>query len=381
MGNDRDEKFDGHEESEYHFSDEEVSYEVENETPKKAAAPSSGSEQKESIISRLTGSKRMLVSLGVFLVLVFVVYKIVSPTTSTPPSEITAAPVVAQQNTMPKNPPVTSQAQNQPAAPVVPSPATMAQNANQPAVATQQPAEPAAAAPAQAPSPMPIPPSGASLMPSAQQLPTAAPVTVPTPGAQQAIMAQQGAQPAIPAQQQNPAEAMPGVIPIQAPVPPSYINQPTSSAATAYDVKATALTADTERLMSQFQANYTQKFNEYATQNKALQEQVQSLNARVATMENHLNQLIQVLTRQQSISTNPAAAVPAQAEQPKVSYNVQAIIPGRAWLKSENGETFTVAEGDVIKNLGRVTKIDPYDGLVEINTGYKAISLSYGTGG
>jgi hypothetical protein len=34
----------------------------------------------------------------------------------------------------------------------------------------------------------------------------------------------------------------------------------------------------------------------------------------------------------------------------------------------------------MVRGLGRVTKIDPYDGVVEINTGNKIISLSYGNG-
>ena len=44
------------------------------------------------------------------------------------------------------------------------------------------------------------------------------------------------------------------------------------------------------------------------------------------------------------------------------------------------GEYEHISEGDTVKSLGRVTKIDPYDGIVEINTGRKVISLSYGTG-
>jgi hypothetical protein len=91
-------------------------------------------------------------------------------------------------------------------------------------------------------------------------------------------------------------------------------------------------------------------------------------------------------------NSNPNAAYPnnganpgptSQLAQPeaKSPYNVQAIIPGRAWLRAENGETLTVTEGDLIKDLGRVSKIDPYDGVVEINTGTKVISLAYGNGG
>ena len=97
-----------------------------------------------------------------------------------------------------------------------------------------------------------------------------------------------------------------------------------------------------------------------------------------------MNQLVQVLMRQnQPQQSNPSPAnvvgdMPQSTYQPKIPYNVQAIIPGRAWLRADNGETVTVTEGDVIKDVGRVTKINPYDGVVDINTGNRVISLSYG---
>ncbi len=64
--------------------------------------------------------------------------------------------------------------------------------------------------------------------------------------------------------------------------------------------------------------------------------------------------------------------------EPKIAFTVQAIIPGRAWLKSDSGDTVTVAEGDALKGIGRITKIDPYDGIVQIDTGRKVVTLSYG---
>ena len=140
--------------------------------------------------------------------------------------------------------------------------------------------------------------------------------------------------------------------------------------------------------MSQLQTEYTQKINDYAAQNKALQDQVQALNARVAGMEMQINHLVQALTHQNQPSTNLAPATmpsprqfPPVGPEQKIAYSVQAIIPGRAWLRSESGEALTVTEGDTIKDLGRVVKIDPYDGVVEVNTGNKVVSLAYGNGG
>lgn len=440
MLNDRDDKFEGHEESEYHFSDEEVSYEVEPETQKTSTAIA---EPKESLIKRLGSSKRMLISGGVFFALVFVVYKMVSPTAPVVPTDIAAAPVSQQPaQQMAANTPAQqapSAAQSAPAAP-------MSAQTNQLAASTQQPAAPQAM-PQQNPAPE------ANAMPSAAQ--SAAPQNMLTPAQQQANAMPQAApqnnmsapsqamqgtmgsntqamsSPAQPMQQmpqpntqqtqqampQQPAgveqanaqqpivqvvSGLPDVIPVQtAPVSTAQqaqVAQQNSNLPGNVEAKISSMANQNDQMITQLENQYSQKVNDYANQNKALQDQVQTLNSRVANMESQMNQLIQVLTRQpNSQSNNPGAApgpssssniqpVPVAAQQAaqvadaRVAYNVQAIIPGRAWLRSDNGETVTVAEGDVIKDLGRVSKIDPYDGIVEINTGSKVISLSYGNG-
>jgi len=54
---------------------------------------------------------------------------------------------------------------------------------------------------------------------------------------------------------------------------------------------------------------------------------------------------------------------------PARSYYVQAIIPGRAWLKANNGQIITVGLGDSIPGFGQVTLIDPQNGMVRTNAG------------
>jgi len=335
MSNNRDDKFEGQDDSEYHFSDEEVSYEVESETP--AAAPVSSSGEGRGFASRMTGSRRMLISFVVFLAIVFVVYKVVSPSSSTPSTDITAAPTVS------------------------------AQTGTAPAATSPQVAAPAAPVVATTPPPAPAQP--------------AVSVAPPAPA-----LAQQPQQLA-PATQNPPAVAtLPAVIPVQSALPAG--GQSPAAAMGAYiEDKSQSLTTASQQAMAQIQTQYTQQFNEFTTQNKSLQSQIQTLSTRVADMETQINQLVQVLTRRNhaappsSMNTPAPHVQPARSPEVKIAYNVQAIIPGRAWLKSENGETLTVAEGDVIRDVGRVTKIDPYDGVVEINTGTKAVSLSYGNGG
>jgi hypothetical protein len=171
---------------------------------------------------------------------------------------------------------------------------------------------------------------------------------------------------------------LPAVIPVQSTVP-SY----NTTQLGPVEAGTASLSAESDRLMNELQNQYAQQFNNLSTQSKVLQDQVQTLSARVATMETQLNQLVQALTQRNQANTPsamPAAPVEHHASEPKIGYSVQAIIPGRAWLKSDNGETVTVAEGDVIRDVGRVTKIDPYDGVVEINVNGRTASLSYGNG-
>lgn len=449
MLNDKDdEKYESSEESEYHFSDEEAGYDVEPESVEGEAAPAPEAERSKNAApagERLAPSKRMMVSLVVFLGLVFAVYKIVAPTTPTQPTEIIAPAAVASKAVMSDVPPQQPvQAAYNTAAPVAKPVVASAPAVAQPAMPVQQPvvapqtqaqqqtvaasAQPAAMPmpaavsaetnmqPVAAPAPMTAIPAAAPNPPqpmAMNQPPVAAPQPMsqqPQPMApemtQQAMTAPQPSAPMPPANMQQPMQqqaaapqaagtpaaiGMPAVIPVQSPMTGYAAGPAGAQGVTEADVKMASMQADSIKLMSKLQTDYAQKITDFQSQNKALQDQVETLNSRIITMESQLNQLVQTLTRQQSQTQSNAQQAPSGNEaeivaepQPsmeqRIAYNVQAIIPGRAWLKSDNGETLTVAEGDTIKSLGRVTKIDPYDGVVEINTGRKIVSLSYGTG-
>ena len=290
MRDDREEKPTNYEDSEYHFSDDDISYEAEPQS-KATAVPV----EKPSILSKMPQSKRLLAAIIIFLILVFIVYRMVMPSNSVPATDITSVPL---------------------ATPVV-TPARPITNTT-----AQVPAQPAAT--------------------------------------EQSV-------------------TLPATMPVANKLSDSSTNA-VSQQSTMNDA-ARALSLQTEQLINQFSANYNQKINDALADNKKMQDEMQVLTTRVSTLEAQLGQLIQVLTAQMQ-NTKKAAPAPTPAPERQIStrYSVQAIIPGRAWLRSDNGESLTVTEGDAIKDLGRVTKIDPYDGIVEINTGSKTISLSYGSG-
>jgi len=50
-------------------------------------------------------------------------------------------------------------------------------------------------------------------------------------------------------------------------------------------------------------------------------------------------------------------------------YYLQGMVPGRAWLVLENGNTVTVDVGDTLPGYGKVTEISPVQGLVRTSNG------------
>ena len=322
--NEKGEKYEGQDEGEYHFSDEHSAYDVDTETAKVGDV----STAQTSTMSTVARFRRPLIAMGVFVVLMFVVYKVISPTSNTPMEISQGAPktTVAKtvQHTTP--PPVQQVATT-----------TTSVTTQQQPVATPAPSQPVVA----------------------QNIP-AAPLTQPVTN----------------------------LAPAGMPDPMASPNQQVGTV--QYDAnkelldRLASLEQQNAKLTNIMQIEYAQKLADSENQAVAAQAKIKELSARVAGMESALTQVTQILQgsgRQVSMPNRGSAPGAAQSAGPKQIYTVQAIIPGRAWLKSEAGDTVTVAEGDVLRDYGRVTKIDPYDGVVNIDTGNKMVSLSYGSSG
>lgn len=293
MVHERNEQYDPNEESEYHFSDDQINYEVENDDVR--IAPSSP----VSPAARLAKYRRPIIGLLVFMGLIFVIYKIVAPSSKQPVGQVVEKTTKV---TTVKTTTVEAKTNAEPVTTVVAEPP-----------ATEQPS---------------------------------------------------------------------GGVPIT--MPESNVVQP------AIAEKTPSLEEKTAVQVNQMQAEFSQKLADADAQNNILQGKLDDLSMRMASMESNINRLSQLVEELKAPRPAPIAApqpmqLPEQAQLPRaaeplprIPYTVQAIIPGRAWLKSDSGETITVAEGDIVKNLGRVIKIDPYDGVVNIQIGDKMVSLSYG---
>lgn len=358
MANERydENKYDGQEEGEYHFSDDQVNYDLDAGVPKMAAASGGAAVASagNGVATRISSSRRLLIGIVVFVFLLAIVYKMFVPASNVPASDFDSQNQSASANksfVKPANvrPNVVSQ---QPAAPVIP--------VQQPSIAASN------AQPAQ-------------VMAPSQPTPVASAVSVPPPVVQQL-------QPSVPEAAAIPQQ-QPMLPPTQAVTTPQQQSVPPVPSGNVAD-RLASLEQQNTAMMSLMQNQYAQKITDYEAQNNQMRTQIQELNTRVAGMEVAFRQLTKILRSMNKTSAPGMVASNVVSAQPvmrsmssRMNYTVQAIIPGRAWLKSDSGDTVTVAEGDVLKDYGRITKIDPYDGVVAIDTGNKVITLSYGSSG
>lgn len=312
MVDEKDESYEGQEEGEYHFSDENASYDLESETPKTDTTERTAG----AAMSGFSRYRRWIVGGVVGVVALLGLYRLLMPAYTPQPTDFTQTTPTAR-----------------PAVPVKPPQATVA--------STQVAPKPIVAAPPTvATAPVPAAPTA-----------TSAPTAITTAATQSTTP----------------------VAPVQA------ATTTTTTTVNAPDRMA-AVEDQNTKLTNMLQIEYAQKLSEYSSQQTAMQNRIQELNAKVASMETIITQLNQLLQAKAAQTTTVVTQVRPRPEPrlPRMIYSVQAIIPGRAWLKSENGDTVTVAEGDILKGYGRISKIDPYDGVVQINTGTKVLTLAYG---
>lgn len=327
----------GSEESEYHFSDEGV-YETpieETEAPELV--------EKRGLGAHFASYRRFIIMGGVFAGILLVVYLLVTPPTVPTPTEITAASTIAPPTARPemvgetkpsKDPSMfnkmiskVSVKKNEAVAQIktsVPTETvTQTTSKTMPALAAETPSVPA---PIQ---PKPETPTALSTLSSSPMMMTA---------------------------------AQPQQLP------------PTVPDKTVID-RLAALEEANAKMITQLNAEYAHRLAEFEMQNKAFQEQMRNLSSKLSGMEAQMTQIQQNLSHPPTpapihqINVNDSNGNTSTLTLPsnetlsssnKTNYAVQAIIPGRAWLRTENGETVTVAEGDMLKGLGRVTKIDPH---------------------
>lgn len=143
-----------------------------------------------------------------------------------------------------------------------------------------------------------------------------------------------------------------------------------------------AQSASDKRLLT-LQGNYenvVQQLNQLSQQTAQNAAQINNIGRNIQMLESQMMKLNNVLLDLLKEAKADKETAEAHAAQPikgammngsveVVGYYIQAIIPGRAWLKDSNGKIFTVANGDDIPGYGRVISIEPKQGMVRTDQG------------
>ncbi|MGE3320064.1 MAG: hypothetical protein AB7I18_12290 [Candidatus Berkiella sp.] len=182
-----------------------------------------------------------------------------------------------------------------------------------------------------------------------------------------------------------PAPVAPPVAPVEKIAPQSSI----ASLAEAQNVIPQEVTA-TEASLTKLQKKLEEQDNALKARITALEGQLTAANQNAAqtnagidklqndlaslnTAVQELGSQIRVFQEEREKQLQKAAAKkqpPRKViESANPNLSVYAIIPGRAWLRSSNGKTITVTEGDSVGEYGKVLKIDAGNGVVVTSSG------------
>jgi intracellular multiplication protein IcmG len=185
--------------------------------------------------------------------------------------------------------------------------------------------------------------------------------------------------------------------------PDDSLNNAVKERASSRKTRASS-SGDVSKLQSQYKAvkstqrSDSRRIKQLERKNQAISDNVESLSQQVTGLQSNLEQISGQLTllnnklSQQAehvskshVSAKKERAVPAEEDRvqqhrraySRLSYFVEAVIPGRAWLQSSTGRTITVTTGDEIYGYGRITAINPYNGEVKTSSGK---NFNYGSG-
>lgn len=172
--------------------------------------------------------------------------------------------------------------------------------------------------------------------------------------------------------------------PITKPVIPSVVSQePTVTATPSMSIIENTSPSVSEE-MKQKLNNLEENQNNLNSEINTIGSQLNTLDTNMKDLSNKINNLTQSLTnismKLEAESSQINLLIAKQAKPilrkkiekvyvPSLTYFIQAVIPGRAWLIASNGSTLTVREGTKINGYGIVKMIDPNQGRVLMSNG------------
>ncbi|MDP3559241.1 MAG: type IVB secretion system protein IcmG/DotF [Legionellaceae bacterium] len=154
--------------------------------------------------------------------------------------------------------------------------------------------------------------------------------------------------------------------------PPPVSAMPSSSVEPELQRKLSALSLSQDNVRGDISAVNGQ-LSSMQTSLSELGDKISTLNQQLAQLTTQLQQQASELQRMTMLNRPkpmPKKRTMLQYKpRPSVTYSVQAVIPGRAWLIANNGRTVTVREGITLPGYGVIKLIDPNQGRIITSSG------------
>lgn len=167
------------------------------------------------------------------------------------------------------------------------------------------------------------------------------------------------------------------ITPVTQPLQPAPTEQPLPEVQKTpiqlIEQKLTAIEADQQTVHNNID-NINSQVNNISANTNDINNRMADLNQTIMSLTAKVEAQSQQLTTLMSppaIKTTPAK----KKVIPAVSYYIQALIPGRAWLTVSNGSTLTIKEGSFLAGYGQVKSIDADKGIILTSSG-KVIRFS-----
>lgn len=140
------------------------------------------------------------------------------------------------------------------------------------------------------------------------------------------------------------------------------------------------LSGSNEKLNENLTEQQDQSQNQFSDLNQQLSTISSNISDIQATMSAVSGRLYKIEQAKKNEARSKANAFALQQKRIRSDkkYYVQAVIPGRAWLRGVDGSVVTVTIGDIVDGYGRINSIDSYNGNVATSLGG---FLKYGTSG
>lgn len=97
------------------------------------------------------------------------------------------------------------------------------------------------------------------------------------------------------------------------------------------------------------------------------QQDIATINQYLGDLSTYTQSMAQTLQKLTAPKVKPKKKV--VKAQPLPSYHIRAVVPGRAWIASEDGKARTVRVGDKLEGYGTVEVISPREGVIITSTG------------